>query len=170
MTQLTTDPTNSMLAPDADTARRSWQRVVSSPVWDAIKNNDPDVDLALMAVPPFREDLAIALRAAEEEMRPLSGERLLGEITRFTALMGGGWTDEARQEYLRCVMLELDTFPHAILLDAIRRARRLVRSERAFVAWICEDIQGKVAQLEARVACLREIAARIGSPGETQPE
>lgn len=84
------------------------------------------------------------------------------EITGFVRLVGGGWQQVHRDEFVDQCVLEFGEVPYSLLLPSVRRARRQVYESKRFVSWVFEDIAKPLARLEAEGHVLRELAKAAG--------
>ncbi|MET0373963.1 MAG: hypothetical protein ABW128_06860 [Rhizorhabdus sp.] len=84
------------------------------------------------------------------------------EITGFVRLVGGGWQQVHRDEFVDQCVLEFGEVPYSLLLPSVRRARRQVYESKRFVSWVFEDIAKPLARLEAEGLYLNELAKAAG--------
>jgi hypothetical protein len=84
------------------------------------------------------------------------------ELGKFLRLGGGrAWTPEDRKDWIVAVREELQSYPFALVVDALRDARKRVSWPNELVPWIVKLIDAKVDKLkieEQRLSRLAEIA------------
>ena len=88
-------------------------------------------------------------------------DALVIELGKYLALTAGNWTVEARQEWMNVAIDELNEYPLAHLLPALKRARRFTPWPNKLVPAIAEEIEPRLARLRderANLLSLKELA------------
>lgn len=114
--------------------------------------------------PPLGELIDESAQAVDALLRTLQDstdevvEAMLGEIQAFVALTGGGWQPEQRSEFADQALVDFHDLPSALLLPAIRAARRKVTWAREFVPWVHAAVEPDLARLRNEQDRLRRLA------------
>lgn len=87
------------------------------------------------------------------------------EITGFVKLVGGGWQQSHREEFVDQCVEEFGEVPYSVLLPSVRRARRQVYEAKRFVSWVFEDMDKALVRLENEGRILRVLAQAAGIAG-----
>lgn len=158
----------SILQPADAWAQQSRQSVARSHACGLLANGADDDELRA-SIAAFKDgELEGAVDGWQRENAPLNElpaamlERVVSdEIGGFVRLTGGGWMPEHRQEFIDQCCVEFALLPAAIVIPAIRLARRKVFDPKRFVSWVFEYIQKDLDRLEAegkRLGALARIA------------
>lgn len=95
------------------------------------------------------------------DLPDVAAEQLAAEIGGFVALTGGGWPGEQRQEFIDQALAEFATVPLAILLPAIRLARRTVWDPKRFVSFVFAAIAPDIERLAVERDRLERLSAIV---------
>lgn len=136
----------------------------------ALLANGAEEDEVRAAIATFKDDeLRAAVDGWQRENAPLNElpadllERVVSdEIGGFVRLTGGGWMPEHRQEFIDQCCVEFALLPAAIVIPAIRLARRKVFDPKRFVSWVFEYIQKDLDRLESEGKRLETLARIAG--------
>lgn len=98
------------------------------------------------------------------QMAPAPDQQIVARITRHVSIIGADWQPSARSEFIVMVASELQDFPESMVLDALDRARKRVTLGRMLLAWVCDDVEPKVAALAAERDVLLRLAEIAATP------
>ena len=124
-----------------------------------LENGAEDDEIRAAIDDRFRTELETAVQGVHAELEPPIAEELAGEIAAFVSLVGQAWSAGGQKEFIGRATAELRDFPGELVLDAVQRARRRVYDGKLFVVWVCDDVEPKVAALEAEAGRLDRLAA-----------
>jgi hypothetical protein len=110
-----------------------------------------DIDTALAGV---RAEAVSVLELNDDQQ-----DQFLRELGGFVKLTGGGWPAEQRQEFIEQAAVELAEVPVALLVPAIRDARRTIWDPKRFVSWIFERVDRDLRKLNTEREQLEQLRA-----------
>lgn len=149
-------------------ARETRQRLAQSNARSLVENNNGADEIEAAAL-KLKDEIAEALEGFNAEFTVLNDVDdmtlamfVKDEITGFVKLVGGGWQQAHRDEFVDQCVLEFGDVPYSVLLPAVRRARRQVYESKRFVSWVFEDMEKALTRLEAEGHILRKLAKAAG--------
>ena len=163
--------------PAVDLGQPNRLSVSRSRASDLLANGADREEIRQAITPSLGEQIETSIGAVRALLRSLQDspddvvEAMMGEIYAFVALTGGGWQPEQRSEFADQAMIDLADLPAALLLPAIRSARRKVTWAREFVPWVHSVVEPDYARLRTewdRLSKLAELAPQFF--GDDAPE
>ena len=104
--------------------------------------------------PELKSAITLAIKGLDNELVCAAAhedfeDALVIELGRYLALTAGGWTSEARAEWINVAVDNLSGFPLSLLLPALQRAQRHTPWPNKLVANVCDEIEPRAQKLEA---------------------
>ncbi len=145
-------------------ARQNYQRVLRSHAYNLATNDagEEEIRAALRSID--RAELVNALTLVLQDLEPASVVDLSAAVGRVTALIGGDWSRDARDEFTNQAVRVFRDMPGAFVLDALSRARRRVTAGRVLVAWVADDVDPKADRLCVERDRLNRLANVMAPP------
>lgn len=147
----------------AEWAQPSRQQLLRSHAAELLGNDAPVDEVRAALTDEVRGTVAVALAGWREESAPAimteEGTAALAiALGRYIALTGTHMNHDARQEWIDVAIDELGEFPLAMVIDAVKRARRSEPFPGKLVAFVCGQIEAKAERLKAEGAKLMKLA------------
>lgn len=83
------------------------------------------------------------------------------ELFGYVKVIGGGWPESQRAEYVDQCMKYFGEVPFSVLLPAVQAAQRQVWNPQRFVAWVFDSIEQPRARLENEGRVLKALTASL---------